>query len=78
MSTAPPPFYSNPSYYSGLASRLYFEISNSREKVCLTIDRRNLNSSGPAKYRTNAKSDIKKFCHFNHKKKTKFVMLFFK
>ena len=43
-------------------NRLYLEISNSREKKCLKIDCRNFNSSDPAKYRTNAKSDVEQFC----------------
>ena len=55
--------------------RLYFEISNSSEKVCLTIDCRNFNSSGPAKYRTNARSNTEQFCYFN-KKKDKFLKNF--
>lgn len=55
--------------------RLYFEISNSSEKICLTIDCRNFSSSGPAKYRTNAKSNAEQFCYFN-KKKDKFLKNF--
>lgn len=35
-------------------NRLYFEISNSREKICPTINCRNLNSPIPAKYKTRA------------------------
>ena len=38
-------------------NRLYFEISNSNKKECLTIDCRNFNSIGPSKYRTSAESD---------------------
>ena len=41
-------------------NRLYFEISNSREKICLTTDCRNSNSSGSAKYRTNAESNVER------------------
>ena len=48
--------------------RLYFEISNSSEKICLTIDCRSFSSSGPAKYRTNAKSNTEQFCYINKKK----------
>ena len=35
---------------------LYFEISNSRQKQCLTIDTRDINDLGPAKFRTQADS----------------------
>ena len=34
--------------------RLYFEISNSGKKECLTTDCRNFNSIGPSKYRSSA------------------------
>ena len=32
--------------------RLYFEISNSKQKQCLTIDTRDVNDLGPGKFRT--------------------------
>ena len=38
-------------------SRLYFEISNSPENKCLTIDMRHLNNLGRSKVRTGAKND---------------------
>lgn len=50
-------------------NRPYFEISNSKEKICLTIDYRNFNSLGLAKYRTNAGSDTEQFCYLNQKKR---------
>ena len=33
-------------------NRLYYDISNSSEKQCLTIDTRDVNDLGPAKFRT--------------------------
>ena len=33
-------------------NRLYFDISNSRQKQCLTIDTRDVNKLGPGKFRT--------------------------
>ena len=33
-------------------SRLYFDISNSKQKQCLTIDTRDVNDLGPGKFRT--------------------------
>ena len=35
-------------------NRLYFQISNSPEKICLTVDTRDVNDFGPAKFRTQA------------------------
>ena len=35
-------------------NKLYFQISNSQEKKCLTIDTRDVNEFGPAKFRTSA------------------------
>ena len=37
-------------------NRLYFEISNLTQKQCLTIDTRDVNDLGPAKFRTQAHS----------------------
>ena len=37
--------------------RLYFEISNSTRKQCLTTDTRDINDLGPAKFRTDADSN---------------------
>ena len=34
--------------------RLYFDISNSSKKQCLTVDTRDVNDLGPAKFRTQA------------------------
>ena len=33
-------------------NRLYFDISNSRQKECLTVDTRDVNDLGPGKFRT--------------------------
>ena len=37
-------------------NRLYFEISNCRQKQCFTIDTSDINDLGPAKFRTKADS----------------------
>ena len=58
-------------------NRLYLEISNPKEKVCLTIDCRHLNSSGPAKYRTTAENDIEQLRYFNQRKKEKVFHKYF-
>ena len=52
-------------------NRLYFEISNSTKKECLTIDCRSFNSIGPSKYRTSAESYIRQICYYNRSKKDK-------
>ena len=39
-------------------NRLYFEISNSRQKPCLTTDTRDVNDLGPGKFRTQADAAI--------------------
>ena len=52
-------------------NRLYFEISNSNKKSCLTIDCRNFNFLGPSKFRTNAESGTEKICHYNRNRKYK-------
>ena len=44
---------------------LYFEISNSVQKQCLTIDTRAINDLGPAKFRTQDDSNIEQICFYN-------------
>ena len=49
-------------------NRLYFQISNSKEKKCLTIDTREVNELGPGKFRTSAKNGTEQICYFNRNK----------
>ena len=49
-------------------NKLYFDILNSQEKQCLTIDTRDVNSLGPGKFRTHADNDIKQVCYYNRNK----------
>ena len=49
-------------------NRLYFQISNSKEKKCLTIDTRDTNNLGPGKFRTFAENNIEQTCYFNRNK----------
>ena len=46
-------------------NKLYYEISNSKEKKCLTIDTRDINEFGPGKFRTNAENGEQQTCYFN-------------
>ena len=52
-------------------NRLYFDISNSNKKECLTIDCRDFNSIGPSKSRTNTEDGQRQICHYNRNKKDK-------
>ena len=49
-------------------NRLYFQISNSKEKKCLTIDTRQVNELGPGKFRTSADNGQEQLCYFNRSK----------
>ena len=49
-------------------NRLYFQISNSKEKKCLTIDTREINELGPGKFRTDAQDALEQTCYFNRNK----------
>ena len=49
-------------------NRLYFQISNSKEKRCLTIDTREVNKLGPGKFKTSAENGIEQTCYFNRNK----------
>ena len=57
-------------------NRLYLEISNSSQKQCLTIDTRDVNGLGPAKFRTQADSDTEQICYYIEIKKTVASILF--
>ena len=50
-------------------NHLFLEISNSTQKQCLTIDTRDVNDLGPAKFRTQADSDTEQICYYNRNKK---------
>ena len=39
-------------------NRLYFQIFNSKEKKCLTIDTREINELGPREFRTDAQDAL--------------------
>ena len=46
-------------------NRLYFDISNSSKKQSLTIDTRDVNDLGPAKFRTQADNNKEQICYYN-------------
>ena len=46
-------------------NRLYFQISNLKEKKCLTVDTRAVNELGPGKFRTSADNGEEQTCYFN-------------
>ena len=50
-------------------NRLYFNISNSKLKQCLTVDTGDVNDLGPGKFRTQADSGIEQMCYYNRNKK---------
>ena len=49
-------------------NKLYFKLSNSKEKKCLTIDTREVNELGPVKFRTSADNGEVQTCFFNRNK----------
>ena len=50
-------------------NRLYFNIFNSGTKQCLTIDTRDINDLGAAKFRTQADSNKEQMCYYNRNKR---------
>ena len=50
-------------------NKLYFDISNSKFKQCLTVDTRDVNDLGPEKFRTQADSGTEQICYYNRNKK---------
>ena len=58
-------------------NKLYFEISNSKEKKCLTIDTRDVNDFGSGKFRTSANNGEEQTCYFNRNKSDTHFTSFF-
>ena len=52
-------------------NRLYFDISNSSKKQCLTIDTRDVNDLGLAKFRKQADNNREEICYYNRNKRDK-------
>ena len=46
-------------------SRLFIELANKNDKVCLTLDCSNKNKDGPGRLRTKADNPETQFCYFN-------------
>ena len=49
-------------------NKLYFDISTSKEKQCLTLDTRPINELGPGKFRTLADNGQEQVCYYNRDK----------
>ena len=52
-------------------NRLYFDMPNSTDKQCLTIDTRDINNLRPAKFRTQTDNNREQLCYYNRNKKDK-------
>ena len=46
-------------------NKLYFQISNSKEKQCLTVDTRDVNNFRPGKFRSSTENNKEQTCYFN-------------
>ena len=46
-------------------SRLFIELANRNDKVCLTLDCSNTNRDGPGRFRSEADNPDNQFCYFN-------------
>ena len=49
-------------------NKLYFQISNSKEKKYLLVDTREVSELGPGKFRTSASNGEEQICYFNKNK----------
>ena len=52
-------------------NRLYFDISRSSNKQCLTIETKDVNNLGPVKFRTQANNNREQICYYNQNKRDK-------
>ena len=58
-------------------NKLYFQISNSQEKNCLTIDTRDVNEFGPGKFTMSVNNREEQTCYFNRNKSDTHFTSFF-
>ena len=58
-------------------NKLYFQISNSKDKKCLTIDTRDVNELGPGTCRTSANNGEEQTCYFNRNRSNTYFTSFF-
>ena len=49
-------------------SKLHFDISNSKQKQCLTVDTRTINDLRSGKFRTQADNSLKQLSYYNRNK----------
>ena len=50
-----------------LAYRLFFDLTNTNDKICLTIDLSDVNNDGPGRFRAKADNPEFQVCYFNSK-----------
>ena len=48
-------------------NRLFFDLANTNDKICLTIDSSSVNKDGPGRFRTKADNPEFQVCYFNSK-----------
>ena len=48
-------------------NRLFFDLANTNDKICLTIDSSGINKDGPGRFRTKADNPEFQVCYFNSK-----------
>ena len=49
-------------------NKLYFDLSTSKQKQCLTVHTRDINDLGPRKRRTQADNGLRQICYCNRNK----------
>ena len=54
-------------------SRLFIELANRKDKVCLTLDCSNRNRDGPGRFRSEADNSDNHFCYFNSPNDDRFI-----
>ena len=46
-------------------NKLFIELANGSEKICLTIDSSEIDKNGPGRFRTEANNSEEEVCYFN-------------
>ena len=59
--------WQNRRIYAFWLNRLFFDLANANDKICLTIDSSGVNKDGPGRFRTKADNPEFQVCYFNLK-----------
>ena len=65
--------WQNRRIYAFWLNRLFFDLANANDKICLTIDSSGVNKDGPGRFRAKADNPEFQVCYFSSKMTNRFI-----